>query len=261
VLCAILAMALLALLYRIRLRLVMHQIRTRLYERLRERERIARDLHDTFFQAIQGLLLRFNTGTSLLKPDEPARAIFDEALAQSDQVMKEGRELLLDLRTGLSEASSLSEAFAAAEVDLRTIRDIKYKVIVHGEPKALHPVVFEEVYRLGREALVNAFRHSNATVIEAELIYESQALRLRFRDDGIGIDPTILNQGRANHWGLPGMRERAKKIGAYIEIWSRTGAGTEIEVRIPAPVAYATTKVGLRSRLLATVFSKEHEVL
>jgi signal transduction histidine kinase len=93
------------------------------------------------------------------------------------------------------------------------------------------------------------------------LIYESQAFRLRFRDDGIGINPTILNQGRANHWGLPGMRERAKKIGADIEIWSRAGAGTEIEVTIPAPVAYATTKVGLRSRLLRMVFSKEHEVL
>jgi signal transduction histidine kinase/ligand-binding sensor domain-containing protein len=262
VLCAILAIALLALLYRIRLRLVMNQIRTRLYERLGERERIARDLHDTFFQAIQGLLLRFNTGTSLLKPDEPARAIFDEALVQSDQVMMEGRELLLDLRTGLGEASGLSEAFAAAEVDFRKIRDVSFKVIVHGEPKALHPVVFEEVYRLGREALINAFQHSQATVIEAELIYESQALHLRFRDDGIGIDPTILTQGRrANHWGLPGMRERAKKIGAHIEIWSRTGAGTEIEVRIPAPVAYATTKVGLRSRLLGMLFLKEHEVL
>jgi signal transduction histidine kinase/ligand-binding sensor domain-containing protein len=262
VLCSILAVALLALLYRIRVRLVMHQIRTRLYERLGERERIARDLHDTFFQAIQGLLLRFNTGTSLLKRDEPARAIFDEALAQSDRVMMEGRELLLDLRTGLGETSSLSGAFAAAEVDLRKIRDVNYKVIVHGEPKALHPVVFEEVYRLGREALVNAFRHSHATLIEAELIYESQALRLRFRDDGIGIDPTILNEGRrANHWGLPGMRERAKQIGAHIEIWSRTGAGTEIEVRIPAKLAYATHKAGLRSRLLGMLFSKEQEIL
>jgi len=262
VLCAILAMALLALLYRIRLRLVMQQVRTRLYARLGERERIARDLHDTFFQAIQGLLLRFNTGTSLLKPDEPARAIFDEALAQSDHVMREGRELLLDLRTGLGEASSLSKAFAAAELDFRKIRDVNYKVIVHGEPKALHPVVFEEAYRLGREALVNAFRHSHASSIEAELIYESNALRLRFRDDGIGIDPTILTEGRrANHWGLPGMRERAKKIGAHIEIWSRSGAGTEIEVRIPAPVAYATTKARLRSRLLDMLFPKEHEVL
>jgi signal transduction histidine kinase len=147
-------------------------------------------------------------------------------------------------------------------VELRKIRDVKYKVIVHGEPKVLHPVVLEEVYRLGREALMNAIRHSNAGVIEAELIYESQALRVRFRDDGIGIDPAILNQGRrANHWGLPGMRERAKKIGAHIEIWSRAGAGTEIEVRIPAPVAYATTKAGLRSRLLSMLFSKEHEVL
>ena len=262
VLCAILAIALLALLYRIRLRLVMHQISTRLHERLRERERIARDLHDTFFQSIQGLLLRFNTGTSLLKPDEPARAIFDEALARSDQVMLEGRELLLDLRTGLGESNNLSEAFAAAEAELRKIRDVDYKVIVHGEPKALHPVVFEEVYRLGREALMNAFRHSNAAVIEVELIYESQALRVRFRDDGVGIDPAILNQGRrANHWGLPGMRERAKKIGAHIEIWSRAGAGTEIEVRIPAPVAYAATKAGLRSRFLSMLFSKEHEVL
>ena len=261
-LCTVLAIGLLALIYRIRLRLVMHQIRTRLYERLRERERIARDLHDTFFQAIQGLLLRFNTGTSLLKPDEPARAIFDEALVQSDQVMLAGRELLLDLRTGLGEASSLSEAFAAAEEDLLKIRDVKYKVIVHGEPKVLHPVVFEEVYRLGREALVNAFQHSKATVIEAELMYEPHALRVRFRDNGIGIDPTILNQGRrADHWGLPGMRERAKKIGAHIEIWSRIGAGTEIEVRIPAPVAYAATKAGLRSRLLGMLFLKEHEVL
>jgi signal transduction histidine kinase len=122
--------------------------------------------------------------------------------------------------------------------------------------------VFEEVYRLGREALVNAFRHSHATIIETELIYEPQALILRFRDDGIGIEPTILSQGRrANHWGLPGMRERAKKIGAHIEIWSRAGAGTEIEVRIPAPLAYATTKTGPRSRLLGMLFSKEHEVL
>jgi signal transduction histidine kinase/streptogramin lyase len=262
VLCTILAIALLALLYRIRLRLVMHQVRTRLYERLGERERIARDLHDTFFQAIQGLLLRFNTGTSLLRQDEPARAIFDEALAQSDHVMREGRELLLDLRTGLGEASSLSEAFAAAEVDLRKIREVNYKVIVHGDPKDLHPVVFEEAYRLGREALVNAFRHSHATSIEAELIYESNALRLRFRDDGIGVDPKIITEGRrANHWGLPGMRERAKKIGAHIDIWSRTGAGTEIEVRIPAPVAYATTKASLGSRLLGMLFSTEHEIL
>ena len=164
----------LALLYHLRLRLVLHQVRTRLYERLAERERIARDLHDTFFQAIQGLLLRFNTATSLLKPDDPARAIFEGTLKQSDRVMMEGRELLLDLRTGLGEGDSLPKAFGAAEVDLRKIRNAEYKVVVHGEPRDLHPVVLEEAYRLGREALVNAFRHSEAKTIEADLMYESK---------------------------------------------------------------------------------------
>jgi signal transduction histidine kinase/ligand-binding sensor domain-containing protein len=259
VICATLAVALLALLYRIRLQLLVHQVRTRLYERLAERERIARDLHDTFFQAIQGLLLRFNTGTSLLKQDEPARAILEEALKQSDCVMKGGRELLLDLRTGTGEASSLSEAFADAEGELRKIRDTHYKVIVHGEPRDVHPVVFDEAYRLGREALVNAFQHSHASSIEAELIYEPNGLRLRFRDDGVGVDPEILREGRRDHWGLPGMRERAKKMGAHIEIWSRKGAGTEIEVRIPASVAYLSTKKSLSSRLLLARFGKEHE--
>jgi signal transduction histidine kinase len=242
--------------------LLMRQVRTRLYERLAERERIARDLHDTFFQAIQGLLLRFNTGTSMLKQDEPARAIFEDALKQSDQVMMGGRELLLDLRTGSGEASNLSEAFVNAEGELRKIRDTDYKVIVQGEPKDLHPVVFEEAYRLGREALVNAFQHSRATSIEAELIFEPSGLRLRFRDDGIGLDPKILREGRRdNHWGLPGMRERAKKIGAHIEIWSRNGAGTEIEVWIPASVAYLTPKRSPSSRLLLVRFWKEHEIL
>jgi signal transduction histidine kinase len=260
VICATLAVALLALLYHIRLRLLMHQVRTRLYERLAERERIARDLHDTFFQAIQGLLLRFNTGTSLLKQDEPARAIFEEALEQSDQVMLEGRELLLDLRTGSGEASSLSEAFCGAEGELRKIRDADYKVIVHGEPRDLHPVVLQEAYRLGREALVNAFRHSHASSIEAELIYEPNGLRLRFRDDGVGVDQKILREGRRdNHWGLPGMRERAKKMGAHIEIWSRKGAGTEIEAWIPSSVAYLTTRKSLSARWLLVLFGKEHE--
>jgi signal transduction histidine kinase/ligand-binding sensor domain-containing protein len=250
-LCAALAAGMLALLYHLRLRMVMQQIKNRLYERLAERERIARDLHDTFFQAIQGLLLRFNTATSMLRSDEPARVILEDALRKSDDVMKEGRELVLDLRTGVSETSSLSESFAAAEEEFRRIGDAKYRVILSGETRELHPVVRQEAYSLGREALVNAFRHSHASNIEAELIYEPSELRLRFRDDGIGIDPCILREGsRTNHWGLPGMRERAQKIGARIDIWSHQGAGTEVEIRIPASVAYAAARKSLRSRLV-----------
>jgi signal transduction histidine kinase len=250
-------------LYHLRLKLVLRQVRTRLYERLAERERIARDLHDTFFQAIQGLLLRFNTGTSMLRREEPARAILDEALAQSDRVMLEGRELLLDLRTGTGEGpASLSEAFAAVEDDLKAIWPAEFKVSVHGDPRDLHPVVFEEMYRLGREALYNAFRHARATSIESDVIYGPNALSVRFRDDGVGIDPAILSDGGiADHWGLPGMRERAKKIRAQMDIWSRAGAGTEIEVRIPAALAYLSRKARKPSFFTAMqMFWKEHGV-
>lgn len=250
-LCALTGVTLLALFYRVRVGFLTNEVKTRLYERLNERERIARDLHDTFFQGIQGLLLRFNTATSQLKPDEPARAILEEALQQSDQVMLEGRELVLDLRSGTGENGSLSEAFSVAGAELRKLRDIHFSVLVHGEPRTLHPIVFEETYRLGREALVNAFRHAQASAIEAELNYEASGLRLRFRDNGVGVDSKVLSEGgRENHWGLPGMRERAQKIGAALDIWSRKGAGTEIELRVPAAVAYRTRKASVPSILI-----------
>ncbi len=257
-LCATLAFTLLASLYRFRVRLVTNRVKTRLYERLAERERIARDLHDTFFQGIQGLLLRFNTATAQLDKDEPARIIFEETLNQSDQVMLEGRDLVLDLRTGSSEISSLSEAFSIAGAELRKLREVDFRVLVHGEARALHPIVFEEAYRLGKEALVNAFRHSQANLIEAELNYETTELRIRFRDNGVGIDAKVLTHGgRERHWGLPGMRERAQKIGAHLDFWSRKGAGTEIELRISAAVAYRTRTTNLTSRWLRNLAARK----
>jgi len=226
--------------YRLRLHQLTEGLRQRMYERLAERERIARDLHDTFFQSVQGLLLRFHTATSRLPQDHPTRHILEEALKQSDQVMLEGRDLLLDLRATASESPDLPAAFAAFGKEMQACHACKFDAAVSGEACPLHPVVFEEVWRIGKEALGNAFRHSGAKAIEAELNYEPQELRIRIRDDGIGIDPEILKQGRREgHWGLPGMRERATKIGARLEIWSRAGAGTEIELRLDANVAYA----------------------
>jgi ligand-binding sensor domain-containing protein len=238
VLCAVAAIGLLWGLYLIRLRQVTGQVRDRVYERLAERERIARDLHDTFFQGVQGLFLRIHTGTSKLRSDEPARAILEDALRQSGQVMLEGRELLLDLRTG-PKYSDLCDLLDAAGNGFQKTYPVAFKTIVNGEPQPLNPMVHEEAYRLGREALSNAFRHSKAHAIEAELNYDPNELRVCFRDDGIGIDPTVLNDGhRAGHWGLPGMRERAEKIGARLEIWSRLNSGTEVQLRIPAATAY-----------------------
>jgi signal transduction histidine kinase len=214
-------------------------VELRLEERVSERTRIAQDLHDTFFQGIQGLLLRFHTATSQLRKDEPVRRIFEETLKQSDQVMLEGRELVLDLRETVSEPTDLPIAFADLGEEMRKGSSCEFKVVVNGGIRPLHPVVFVELFKIGKEALSNAFRHSGAHSIEAELNYEPSELRVRIRDDGAGIDSAILRQGcREGHFGLPGMRERAKRVGAHLDLWSRPGAGTEVELRIAARIAY-----------------------
>jgi len=240
------ALVILCLAYLMRLKQVTQRVQDRMFERLAERERIARDLHDTFFQGIQGLFLRFHTATSQLPHNEPARGIFEKALRQSDDVMKEGRELLLDLRGTAEGRRDLPRALAEAGHRFQeVIHPCEFNVIVNGEARALHPVVCDELSQIGKEALSNAFRHSHARQIEAEVHYEPNQLRLRIRDDGEGIDAKILEQGhRSGHWGLPGMRERAKKIGTQVDVWSQSGAGTEVELRIPARWAYASDVIG-----------------
>ena len=124
-------------------------------------------------------------------------------------------------------------------------RDGAFTVVANGSIRPLHPIILEELSRIGREALGNAFRHAKAGSIEAELNYGSGELRMRIRDDGVGIDPNILRDGRRDgHLGLATMRERATSIGAQLDIWSRAGLGTEIELRIPASLAYVSAPPG-----------------
>jgi len=225
--------------YRLRMQQLELQFQVRMHERIAERERIARDLHDTFFQGIQGLLLRFHTAASQLRKDEPVRQIFEDTLKQSDQVMLEGRELVWDLRATVSQPAYLPTALANFAEEMSRGGSCTFRVVVNGSVRPLHPVVFEELLKIGKEAVSNAFRHSRAHSIEAELNYERRGLRVRIRDDGAGIDSAILRRGyRDGHFGLPGIRERAKKVGAYLDVWSRAGAGTEVELRIAARVAY-----------------------
>jgi len=155
--------------------------------------------------------------------------------------MLEGRELVLDLRETVSEPSDLPTAFCDFGERMRKGSSCDFRVVVNGTSRPLHPVVLEELFKIGKEALANAFRHSGAHSIEAELNYERSELRIRIRDDGTGIDTVILQKGhREGHFGLPGMKERAKKVGAHLEVWSRPGAGTEIEMRIAAQIAYVS---------------------
>jgi signal transduction histidine kinase len=139
-------------------------------------------------------------------------------------------------------ADALSDLAAALErvaQELSPDGKAAFKSVVEGHPRELHPMVVEETYSIGREALLNAFTHSGGQNVEVELTYDPRQFRLRIRDDGRGIDPEVIEAGgRADHWGLQGMRERAKRIGAQLYLWSRPGAGTEVELKVPAATAY-----------------------
>ena len=238
-LCLVLLVVALTGVYLVRVRHLIKRTRLLLEERVSERERIASDLHDLFFQAIQGLLLRFNTGTSQLSPDEPARKIFMETLEQSDQVMLEGRELVLDLHSDKTDLLDLPRAFGFVGDQFAGLGKPNYDVLVEGEPQPLHPTRLSELYRLGTEAIHNAFQHANAEAIEVELVYERDFFKLRIRDDGCGIDEATLREGRRpGHLGFPGMKKRAERMGAEFAIWSKKENGTEVEITIPARAAY-----------------------
>ncbi|MFP2931561.1 two-component regulator propeller domain-containing protein [Pyxidicoccus sp. 3LG] len=229
----------LRLLYLERLRQVRAHMRSLLDERHRERERIARELHDTLLQGVHGLVLRFQVAAEMIPPGEPARASMERALERADDILVEGRDRVMDLRAASEEHSELSEDFASVGQELAQDHPVGFRGVVEGEPTPLDPIVRDEVFRIGREALVNAFQHASAKRIEVELTYDPDELRLRIRDDGRGVDPEFLQAGgRPGHWGLSGMRERARKIGARLDIWCRDGSGTEVELRVPGAVAY-----------------------
>lgn len=236
-LCATAVLAGLWVLHRFRLRQEVAQTRKVLEERLSEQERATLELHDTLVQGFHGIILLFQMASDLVGTNEPARRLMDQALQESNKILVEGRERVMDLFACVSE--DLAQAFSSAGDELKKTFPCSYRVVVHGQPKELVPVLRDEAYRIGREAITNAFRHSHATEIETEIWYRSNELRLFFRDNGDGIDQSILDAGGCEgHSGLTGMRERARKIGAHLDIRSRSSSGTEIILRIPAAMVY-----------------------
>jgi ligand-binding sensor domain-containing protein/signal transduction histidine kinase len=249
--CAGVLILILTAAYLSRVHHIVRQTRILLEERIVERERIARDLHDTFLQGVQGLFLRFHTGTQQLPKDQPARQIFEDALQQSDRVMLEGRGLVSDLRASKTDTDDLPTAFALVGKESRPLSSAGFDVIVSGRTRDLNTIVYDEVYKIGREAIFNAFRHANAKDIEVEVDSGPSELRIRIRDDGVGIDSSVLKKGnRVGHYGLPGMRERATKIGGHLDLWSRSGMGTELELRVPAAIAYLPSASRMKVRWL-----------
>jgi signal transduction histidine kinase len=234
---------LLGALYQLRVRQVARQVRVRMEERLDERERIARDLHDTLLQSVQGLILKFHAGVRQIPSNAPARETMEKALDRADQVLAEGRDRVRDLRRTAVSPGDLPAAFQRVAEEIPQGRKATLKTVVEGSVRELHPLVLEESYCIGREALINALTHSSGRLVEVEIAYEPRQFRLRVRDDGHGIDPSILAEGgRADHWGMQGMRERADRIGAELKIWSGQQTGTEVELLVPGATAYQTAR-------------------
>jgi signal transduction histidine kinase/streptogramin lyase len=240
--------------YRLRMRQIARSFRVRFEERLAERTRIARDMHDTLLQGMQGLVFKFQAAAERLPSNDANRERLEEALNLADGVIEDGRNQLAGLRRFNSEYQELCAALTALGRSLAADRSIKFHSEVVGLPQTLHPDVREEAYRIGAEALRNSFKHAKANDIELEIRYETAALELLIRDDGIGIEEVSLaDPGRADHFGLVGMRERAAKMNARIELFSRPGAGTEVHLRVPATIAYRLPMLGRGHSWLARV--------
>jgi ligand-binding sensor domain-containing protein/signal transduction histidine kinase len=233
----LLFLIMLAALYQLRLQQVARQVRVRMEERLEERERIARDLHDTLLQSVQGLILKFYAVSKQIPVDTAAYDALEKTLDHADQVLAEGRDSIRNLRVHSASLSDLPAAFRTVAEE--TSRDAIFKTVVEGHARELHPLVLEECYCIGREAIINALTHSEGQHVEVEITYDSRQFRLRVRDDGRGIEPKILEAGgRSGHWGLQGMYERAQKIGGQLKFWSRPETGTEVELTVPGATAY-----------------------
>jgi len=243
-LCAMFLVTLLWAAHKWRTRQLQHQFEMTLEARVSERTRIARELHDTLLQSFHALLLRFGVVDRLL-PDraQEAKKELREAMDQAGEAITEGRDAVQALRLSTIETNDLVRAIQNIGQALAANDPSRpspcFEMRVEGGPRELRPLLRDEVYRVAAEALRNAFRHANASRIEAEIRYGDKQFRIRVRDDGKGIDPTVLSGGRGGHYGLPGMRERAEVVGGKLAVWSELETGTEVELTIPAANAYA----------------------
>lgn len=240
--------------YRLRVRQIAKAISTRFDERLAERTRLARDLHDTFLQTVQGSKLVADN--ALDEASEPARLrrAMEQISVWLGQATQEGRAALNSLRTSTLERNDLAAALERATQNGLDPATMAVTFLVIGEAREMHPIVRDEIYRIGYEAIRNAHAHSKANALLVELKY-SQDLTVRIKDDGVGMDTATLAKGKEGHYGLQGMRERTARIGGKFTIVSSTESGTEITISVPGKIIFRKTGVRLGERI-KRIFSR-----
>ena len=255
VLLGVVALLLISVVTVVRIRQMSEAIRSQLSERMVERERIARELHDTLLQGFQGLILRFGTAARHIPKGEPSKAMMESALDRADEVLLEGRSRVRDLRADDVTSSDLLTALSNFSDELAIGQAAAFDVTKVGDERELHPIVREEAYWIGREALSNAQSHAFAKAIRLSLDFGPKTFVMTCADNGRGIEAGILEAGaREGHWGLSGMRERAVKIGGTVRITCDGEPGTRVTLRVPAAVAYRKSKGQSRVDRLKMLF-------
>jgi ligand-binding sensor domain-containing protein/signal transduction histidine kinase len=244
--CVATFLALLGALYQLRLRQVAHQFNMRLEERVGERTRMARDLHDTFLQTIQGSKLVADDALEPSADPIRMRRALEQLSVWLASAMQEGRAALNSLRTTTTQTNDLAEALRRVTEDGQIPSSMAVTFSVVGDAREMHPIVRDEIYRIGYEAIRNACMHSRASRLEVELRY-AHDLTLRVRDNGTGIDPAVADRGKDAHFGLQGMRERAARIGGNLTLGSSLNSGTEIKLIVPGGIIFRKMTPARRS--------------
>ena len=239
--CFVAGVLLIILLHRLRMRQATNALNARFDERLAERMRIAQELHDTLLQGVLSASMQLNVANDQLSSESPAKPLVRRVLELMGQVIEEGRRALQGLRISRDGVLDLDRAFSQIPEELALEGSVDFRVIVEGQARRLHPIIRDEVYLIGREAVANAFRHACAKTIDLALEYHGNELRIVVRDDGRGIDPKVIQLGRDGHWGLFGMRERAERIGAHLKVSSSATGGTEVDLRVPGRIAFESS--------------------
>jgi signal transduction histidine kinase/ligand-binding sensor domain-containing protein len=224
--------------YRLRVWQVTTNLRGRFEERLKERTRIAQELHDSLIQDVMGISLQIEVTDELLPADFPAKQPLARALGLCKSALHAGRRALNDLRSAPLSAADLVKSFSQSANELAKDSGTVIDVIVEGHERPLKALTGNDVLQIGRQAIINALQHAHATRIHVLLSYGEQQLRIRVQDNGCGINEETLNLGRPGHYGIAGMKERAERLGGSISIRSRVGEGTEVNLTVPAHLLY-----------------------
>lgn len=247
---------LLAGLYRLRLRQATARLNARFDERLAERTRIARELHDTLLQTVQGSKLVADD--ALEKSDDPLhmQRTMKRLSGWLGQATQEGRAALNSLRTSTVETNDLAAGLRRATEECLLNKSLTVKFSLSGGPRDMHPIARDEIYRIGYEAIRNVCEHSSASELEVSLSY-AQDLTLRVKDNGIGIEATVLKEGKAGHFGLQGMRERAGRIGSKLTLNSSPKSGTEMTLVVPGGIIFLKARATRLGRIKSLLLRKD----